>query len=143
MTMAKKKKQAEPTVEKPAAEKPKAVKKPKIVIPSVEDLTELIKRAMENQGTYSPDLEFAITNAATNYRLLLIARKDVSKLSKTMTASKNIQIFFMGAILSNEAFFVYFIVADGRTGRKPPGGLKFSETDMKFFSCLAPIRDFW
>jgi hypothetical protein len=81
--MAKKKKQAEPTVEKPAAEKPKAVKKPKIVIPSVEDLTELIKRAMENQGTYSPDLEFAITNAATNYRLLLIARKDVSKLSKT------------------------------------------------------------
>ena len=77
MTMAKKKKQAEPTVEKPAAEKPK------IVIPSVEDLTELIKRAMENQGTYSPDLEFAITNAATNYRLLLIARKDVSKLSKT------------------------------------------------------------
>ena len=83
MTMAKKKKQAEPTVEKPAAEKPKAVKKPKIVIPSVEDLTELIKRAMENQGTYSPDLEFAITNAATNYRLLLIARKDVSKLSKT------------------------------------------------------------
>ena len=38
---------------------------------------------MENQGTYSPDLEFAITNAATNYRLLLIARKDVSKLSKT------------------------------------------------------------
>ena len=83
MTMAKKKKQPEPTVEKPAAEKPKAVKKPKIVIPSVEDLTELIKRAMENQGTYSPDLEFAITNAATNYRLLLIARKDVSKLSKT------------------------------------------------------------
>ena len=83
MTMAKKKKQAEPTVEKPAAEKPKAVKKPKIVIPSVEDLTELIKRAMENQGTYSPDLEFAITNAATNYRLLLIARKDVCKLSKT------------------------------------------------------------
>jgi hypothetical protein len=81
--MAKKKKQPEPTVEKPAAEKPKAVKKPKIVIPSVEDLTELIKRAMENQGTYSPDLEFAITNAATNYRLLLIARKDVSKLSKT------------------------------------------------------------
>lgn len=83
ITMAKKKKQPEPTVEKPAAEKPKAVKKPKIVIPSVEDLTELIKRAMENQGTYSPDLEFAITNAATNYRLLLIARKDVSKLSKT------------------------------------------------------------
>ena len=83
MTMAKKKKQAEPTVEEPAAEKPKAVKKPKIVIPSVEDLTALIKRAMENQGTYSPDLEFAITNAATNYRLLLIARKDVSKLSKT------------------------------------------------------------
>lgn len=83
MTMAKKKKQPEPTVEKPAAEKPKAVKKPKIVIPSVEDLTDLIKRAMENQGTYSPDLEFAITNAATNYRLLLIARKDVSKLSKT------------------------------------------------------------
>ena len=81
-TMAKKK-QPEPTVEKPAAEKPKAVKKPKIVIPSVEDLTELIKRAMENQGTYSPDLEFAITNAATNYRLLLIARRDVSKLSKT------------------------------------------------------------
>jgi len=57
--------------------------KTKIVIPSVEDLTALIKRAMENQGTYSPDLEFAITNAATNYRLLLIARKDVSKLSKT------------------------------------------------------------
>ncbi len=83
MTMAKKKKQAELTVEKPTAEKPKAVRKPKIVIPSVEDLTELIKRAMENQGTYSPDLEFAITNAATNYRLLLIARKDVSKLSKT------------------------------------------------------------
>lgn len=58
-------------------------KKPKVVIPTVEELTDLIKRAMENQGTYSPDLEFAITNAATNFRLLLVARKDVSKLSKT------------------------------------------------------------
>ena len=58
-------------------------KKTKVVIPTVEDLADLIKRAMENQGTYSPDLEFAITNAATNFRLLLVARKDVSKLSKT------------------------------------------------------------
>jgi hypothetical protein len=58
-------------------------KKAKVVIPTVEELTDLIKRAMENQGTYSPDLEFAITNAATNFRLLLVARKDVSKLSKT------------------------------------------------------------
>lgn len=58
-------------------------KKTKVVIPTVEELTDLIKRAMENQGTYSPDLEFAITNAATNFRLLLVARKDVSKLSKT------------------------------------------------------------
>lgn len=58
-------------------------KKPKVVIPTVEELTNLIKKAMENQGTYSPDLEFAITNAATNFRLLLVARKDVSKLSKT------------------------------------------------------------
>ena len=58
-------------------------KKPKVIIPTVEELTDLIKRAMENQGTYSPDLEFAITNAATNFRLLLVARKDVSKLSKT------------------------------------------------------------
>lgn len=58
-------------------------KKPKVVIPTVEELADLIKKAMENQGTYSPDLEFAITNAATNYRLLLVARKDISKLSKT------------------------------------------------------------
>lgn len=58
-------------------------KKPKVVIPTVEELADLIKKAMDNQGTYSPDLEFAITNAATNYRLLLVARKDVSKLSKT------------------------------------------------------------
>ena len=58
-------------------------KKPKVVIPTVEELTDLIKKAMENQGTYSPDLEFAITNAATSIRLLLVARKDVSKLSKT------------------------------------------------------------
>lgn len=58
-------------------------KKPKVIIPTVEELTDLIKRAMENQGTYSPDLEFAITNAATNFRLLLVARKDVSKLNKT------------------------------------------------------------
>lgn len=58
-------------------------KKPKVIIPTVEELADLIKRAMENQGTYSPDLEFAITNAATNFRLLLVARKDVSKLSKT------------------------------------------------------------
>lgn len=58
-------------------------KKQKATIPSVEELAVQIRRAMENQGTYSPDLEFAITNAATNYRLLLVARKDVSKLSKT------------------------------------------------------------
>lgn len=58
-------------------------KKTKVVIPTVEDLADLIRKAMENQGTYSPDLEFAITNAATNFRLLLVARKDVSKLSKT------------------------------------------------------------
>lgn len=58
-------------------------KKTKVVIPTVEELADLIKKAMENQGTYSPDLEFAITNAATNFRLLLVARKDVSKLSKT------------------------------------------------------------
>lgn len=61
---------------------PKSVKK-KDVIGSVEDLAEQIREAMRNQGTYSPDLEFAVINAATNYRLLLIARKDVSKLSKT------------------------------------------------------------
>lgn len=64
-------------------DKAKTVKKPKAVIPSVDELIPTIRKAMENQGTYSPDLEFAITNAATNYRLLLIARKDVSKLTKT------------------------------------------------------------
>lgn len=64
-------------------DKAKTVKKPKAVIPSVDELIPTIRKAMENQGTYSPDLEFAITNAATNYRLLLIARKDVSKLKKT------------------------------------------------------------
>lgn len=73
-----KKKQTEPI-----EEKPKVQRKPKAVIPEVEELATHIRKAMENQGTYSPDLEFAITNAATNYRLLLIARKDVSKLSKT------------------------------------------------------------
>lgn len=57
--------------------------KKKEVIPSVDDLADRIRDAMRNQGTYSPDLEFAIVNAATNYRLLLITRKDVSKLSKT------------------------------------------------------------
>ena len=58
-------------------------KKKADVIPSVDELAEQIRDAMRNQGTYSPDLEFAIVNAATNYRLLLITRKDVSKLSKT------------------------------------------------------------
>lgn len=62
---------------------PKEKKKTKAVIPTVEELADQIRRAMENQSTYSPDLEFAITNAATNYRLLLVARKDVSKLTKT------------------------------------------------------------
>jgi hypothetical protein len=55
----------------------------KVTIPTVEELAERIREAMRNQQTYSADLEFAIVNAATNYRLLLIARKDVSKLSKT------------------------------------------------------------
>ena len=55
--------------------------KKKEVIPTVDELAERIREAMKNQGTYSPDLEFAVINAATNYRLLLIARKDVSKLS--------------------------------------------------------------
>lgn len=81
--MAKKKTTAKKVTETPAADQPKPVRKPKVSIPTVEDLTDLIRKAMENQGTYSPDLEFAITNAATNYRLLLVARKDVSKLSKT------------------------------------------------------------
>lgn len=58
-------------------------KKKAEVIPTVDELAEQIREAMRNQGTYSPDLEFAIVNAATNYRLLLITRKDVSKLSKT------------------------------------------------------------
>lgn len=66
-----------------AQQKPKVVRKPKVVIPEVEELAENIREAMRNQGTYSSDLEFAVVNAATNYRLLLIARKDVSKLSKT------------------------------------------------------------
>ena len=52
---------------------PKEKKKTKAVIPTVEELADQIRRAMENQSTYSPDLEFAITNAATNYRLLLVA----------------------------------------------------------------------
>lgn len=82
-SMAKKKTTAKKVTETPAADQPKPVRKPKVSIPTVEDLTDLIRKAMENQGTYSPDLEFAITNAATNYRLLLVARKDVSKLSKT------------------------------------------------------------
>lgn len=82
-SMAKKKTTAKKVTETQAADQPKPVKKPKVTIPTVEDLTDLIRKAMENQGTYSPDLEFAITNAATNYRLLLVARKDVSKLSKT------------------------------------------------------------
>ena len=81
--MAKKKTTAKKVTETPAADQPKPVKKPKVSIPTVEDLTDLIRKEMENHGTYSPDLEFAITNAATNYRLLLVARKDVSKLSKT------------------------------------------------------------
>lgn len=81
-SMAKKKTTAKKETETPA-DKPKVAKKPKVVIPTVEELAELIRKAMENQSTYSPDLEFAITNAATNYRLLLVARKDVSKLSKT------------------------------------------------------------
>jgi hypothetical protein len=81
--MAKKKTTAKKVTETPADDKPKVAKKPKVVIPTVEELAELIRKAMENQSTYSPDLEFAITNAATNYRLLLVARKDVSKLSKT------------------------------------------------------------
>jgi hypothetical protein len=80
--MAKKKTTAKKETET-SADKPKVAKKPKVVIPTVEELAELIRKAMENQSTYSPDLEFAITNAATNYRLLLVARKDVSKLSKT------------------------------------------------------------
>ena len=67
---------AEPTA-------PAAPKKAKVVIPTVDELAEQIREAMRNQGTYSPDLEFAVVNAATNYRLLLITRKDVSKLSKT------------------------------------------------------------
>lgn len=58
-------------------------KKKAEVIPTVDELAEQIREAMRNQSTYSPDLEFAIVNAATNYRLLLITRKDVSKLSKT------------------------------------------------------------
>lgn len=74
------KKKAAAELEAPAAPKPK---KPKIVIPTVEELAEHIREAMRRQQTYSPDLEFAVVNAATNYRLLLIARKDVSKLSKT------------------------------------------------------------
>ena len=65
------------------ADKPAVTKKVKVIIPTVDELAEQIRDAMRNQGTYSPDLEFAIVNAATNYRLLLIARKDVSKLSKT------------------------------------------------------------
>ena len=72
---------AKKTTKKPA--EPAAPKKPKVVIPTVDDLADQIREAMRNQGTYSPDLEFAIVNAATNYRLLLITRKDVSKLSKT------------------------------------------------------------
>ncbi len=79
--MAKKKQTAATKVQQ--EDKAKTVKKPKAVIPSVDELIPTIRKAMENQGTYSPDLEFAITNAATNYRLLLIARKDVSKLTKT------------------------------------------------------------
>ena len=79
--MAKKKQTAAIKVQQ--EDKAKTVKKPKAVIPSVDELIPTIRKAMENQGTYSPDLEFAITNAATNYRLLLIARKDVSKLTKT------------------------------------------------------------
>ena len=65
------------------ADKPAVTKKVKVIIPTVDELAEQIRDAMRNQGTYSPDLEFAIVNAATNYRLLLITRKDVSKLSKT------------------------------------------------------------
>lgn len=65
------------------ADKPAVTKKVKEIIPTVDELAEQIRDAMRNQGTYSPDLEFAIVNAATNYRLLLITRKDVSKLSKT------------------------------------------------------------
>lgn len=69
-------------VAEPEAPAPKP-KKQKIVIPTVEELAEHIRDAMRRQQTYSPDLEFAVVNAATNYRLLLIARKDVSTLSKT------------------------------------------------------------
>ena len=58
-------------------------KKKAEAIPTVDELADQIREAMRNQGTYSPDLEFAIVNAATNYRLLLITRKDVSKLTKT------------------------------------------------------------
>lgn len=65
------------------ADKLAVTKKVKVIIPTVDELAEQIRDAMRNQGTYSPDLEFAIVNAATNYRLLLITRKDVSKLSKT------------------------------------------------------------
>ena len=75
---------AKKTTKKPAkVTEPAAPKKAKIVIPTVDELAEQIREAMRNQETYSPDLEFAIVNAATNYRLLLITRKDVSKLSKT------------------------------------------------------------
>lgn len=79
--MAKKTTKKPAKVTEPAA--PAAPKKAKVVIPTVDELAEQIREAMRNQGTYSPDLEFAIVNAATNYRLLLITRKDVSKLSKT------------------------------------------------------------
>ena len=82
--MAKKRKEKAVTVEPDDAPEVKVkTKKAKIVIPSVEELADRIRTAMENQGTYSADLEMAIENAATNYRLLLVARKDVSKLSKT------------------------------------------------------------
>ena len=75
---------AKKNTKKPAkVTEPAAPKKAKVVIPTVDELAEQIREAMRNQGTYSPDLEFAVVNAATNYRLLLITRKDVSKLSKT------------------------------------------------------------
>lgn len=54
-----------------------------IKIPGIKSISQKIKKALESQGTYTSDLDIAITTTAGAYRAFLVAQNDVMKLERT------------------------------------------------------------
>ena len=61
----------------------KETKTEKIPVPSMRSITSKIRSALKSQGTYTRDLEMAISTTAGAYRAFLIAQNDVAVLDKT------------------------------------------------------------